>query len=66
LALLERLNRTHGGPYGEFFLEPEHVAQIIAFAASDAARAIQATTLVADQGHTSALPGLPELSLTGA
>jgi 3-oxoacyl-[acyl-carrier protein] reductase len=66
LELPERLNRTHGGPYGEFFLEPEHVAQVIAFAASDAARAIQATTLVADQGHTSALPGLPELSLTGA
>jgi 3-oxoacyl-[acyl-carrier protein] reductase len=63
-ALLEQLNRSRGGPYGEFFLEPEHVAQVIAFAASDAARAIQATSIVADQGYTSALQGIPGLDIS--
>jgi NAD(P)-dependent dehydrogenase (short-subunit alcohol dehydrogenase family) len=63
-ALIEQLNKTEGGPYGELFLEPEHVAQIINFIVSDAARAIHATSLVADQGHASALPGMPGLDLS--
>jgi 3-oxoacyl-[acyl-carrier protein] reductase len=62
--LIEGLNRSHGGPYGEFFLEAEHVAQVVFFAASDAAKAIQGTSIVADQGHTSALAGLPGLDMT--
>jgi 3-oxoacyl-[acyl-carrier protein] reductase len=59
-ALLDRLNRTSAGPYGEFFLEPDHVAKIVLFLVSDAAHGIHATSVVADQGHTSALPGLQD------
>jgi hypothetical protein len=33
-ALLEDLNKTSGGPYGEYFLEPQQIAQTIAFVAS--------------------------------
>jgi 3-oxoacyl-[acyl-carrier protein] reductase len=60
VALLERLNRASGGPYGDFFLDPEYVATIIQFLVSDAARGIHATSIVADQGHTSALAGLQD------
>jgi 3-oxoacyl-[acyl-carrier protein] reductase len=56
--LLGRLNKHCGGPYGEFFLEPDHIASIVLFLVSDAARGLQATSVVADQGHTSALVGL--------
>ena len=57
-ALLDRLNKHCGGPYGEFFLEPEHIASIVLFLVSDGSRGLQATSIVADQGHTSALVGL--------
>jgi len=63
-ALLDQWSRTDGGPYGQFFLEPDQVAKIIAFVASDAARAIHGTSVVADQGHTSALPGIRGLDIS--
>jgi NAD(P)-dependent dehydrogenase (short-subunit alcohol dehydrogenase family) len=56
---LEALERNGRSPWGEFFLEPEDIAQCILFLVSDAARGVQCTSLVADQGHTSALPSLP-------
>ncbi|MFE3059510.1 SDR family NAD(P)-dependent oxidoreductase [Nocardia sp. NPDC059239] len=56
-AALAHLDETSSGPYGEFFLDPEDMARIIVFLASDDARAIHATSVVADQGHTSALFG---------
>jgi 3-oxoacyl-[acyl-carrier protein] reductase len=55
VATLKHYEDTSTGPYGEFFQQPEQVAATIAFLASDDARGIHATTIVADQGHTSAI-----------
>ena len=57
LAALKHYEETSSGPYGEFFQQPEQVARTIVFLASDDARGIHATSVVADQGHTSALSG---------
>lgn len=51
---LKRMTELRGGPYGEFVQSAEQVAQTIAFAASDDARGINATTIVVDQGTMSA------------
>jgi len=57
VAALKHYEETSSGPYGEFFQQPEQVARTIVFLASDDARGIHATSVVADQGHTSALSG---------
>jgi 3-oxoacyl-[acyl-carrier protein] reductase len=57
VAALKHFEETSSGPYGEFFQQPDQVARTIAFLASDDARGIHATSVVADQGHTSALFG---------
>jgi len=57
VAALKRYEETSSGPYGEFFQQPEQVARTIVFLASDDARGVHATSVVADQGHTSALSG---------
>ncbi|MBA4025089.1 MAG: hypothetical protein C0482_22265 [Gordonia sp.] len=54
VAEMKRLTDLRGGPYGEFFQSADQVARTIAFVASDAARGINATTIVVDQGTTSA------------
>ncbi|QSE90803.1 SDR family oxidoreductase [Rhodococcus pseudokoreensis] len=56
-AALAHLEETSSGPYGDFFLDAEDMARVIVFLSSDDARAIHATSVVADQGHTSALFG---------
>jgi 3-oxoacyl-[acyl-carrier protein] reductase len=57
VATLKHFEETSSGPYGEFFQQPEQVARTIVFLVSDDARGIHATSVVADQGHTSALFG---------
>jgi 3-oxoacyl-[acyl-carrier protein] reductase len=57
VAALKHFEETSSGPYGEFFQQPEQVARTIVLLASDDARGIHATSVVADQGHTSALFG---------
>jgi 3-oxoacyl-[acyl-carrier protein] reductase len=57
VAALRHYEETSSGPYGEFFQTPEQIARVIVFLASDDARGIHATSVVADQGHTSALSG---------
>jgi hypothetical protein len=57
VATLKHFEETSSGPYGEFFQQLQQVARVIGLLVSDDARGIHATSVVADQGHTSALFG---------
>jgi NAD(P)-dependent dehydrogenase (short-subunit alcohol dehydrogenase family) len=42
-------------PYGNAMMEPDDIAQVVLFLASDAARGLQGSLVVADQGFSSAM-----------
>jgi 3-oxoacyl-[acyl-carrier protein] reductase len=43
-------------PYGNAMMEPNDIAQVVLFLASDAARGLQGSLVVADQGFSGAMP----------
>jgi len=43
-------------PYGNPIMEPDDIAQIVLFLCSDAARALQGSFILADQGFSAAMP----------
>jgi NAD(P)-dependent dehydrogenase (short-subunit alcohol dehydrogenase family) len=43
-------------PYGNAMMEPDDIAQVVLFLASDAARGLQGSLVVADQGFSGAMP----------
>lgn len=55
LAGLARREAGSVSPYGNALIEPDDIASVIVFAASDAARALQGSFILADQGVTSAI-----------
>jgi 3-oxoacyl-[acyl-carrier protein] reductase len=54
-ALLHHLEGALPSAYNTPFLEPDDIAGIILFLASEASRAINGTCIVADQGLSSAM-----------
>lgn len=54
-ASMKMRQAASNSPYGNAILEPEDIAQVVLFLASDAARAFHGAYLVADQGITGAL-----------
>lgn len=57
-AALARIEAQSPSPYGTAFMEPDDIAAVVLFLLSDAARAIQGTCIVADQGLSAAMPTL--------
>jgi NAD(P)-dependent dehydrogenase (short-subunit alcohol dehydrogenase family) len=51
---------TTPSPFDLAFLEPDDIAAVICFLASDAARGVHGATLVVDQGLSGVLPGPPQ------
>jgi NAD(P)-dependent dehydrogenase (short-subunit alcohol dehydrogenase family) len=58
-AQLQSLAKREAGtmsPYGNAMMDPTDIAEVIAFLASDAARGLQGSLVLADQGISSAMP----------
>jgi len=58
-AQLQSLAKREAGtmsPYGNAMMDPTDIAEIIAFLVSDAARGLQGSLVLADQGISSAMP----------
>jgi len=43
-------------PYGNAMMEPSDIAEVVLFLASDAARGLQGSLIVADQGVSATIP----------
>ena len=58
-AQLQSLAKREAGtisPYGNAMMDPSDIAEVIAFLVSDAARGLQGSLVLADQGISSAMP----------
>ena len=59
LSSIARREAVTNSPHGKAMSDPEDIAQVALFLASDASQAIQGACITVDQGQTAAMPIVP-------